>query len=301
MGQWTNTINPGLLLARQIPLSHCPPILRVGIVGSGVMAEAIISCVLDHALLQGTQIVCSHPRNERMEELSDRYGVQTVASNVQAVADADIVLIAVKPQTLHHLMAELSGNLRDTQTVISVVAGASTAILSKGLSHTAVVRCMPNTPAQIGKGVTVWYATADVKAAARLHTQMLLATLGHELEVDDERLVSMATAISGTGPTYLFLFLEALTDAAVHLGFPRRVARQLVLETVEGSAAFARGSNRHFAELRDMVTSPGGTSAAALYELERGQLRTVLSDAVRAAYDRTLELESALEHQVSPS
>ena len=124
----------------------------------------------------------------------------------------------------------------------------------------------------------------------------MLSALGREFEVHSERQVAMATAVSGTGPTYIFLFIEALTDAAVHLGFPRHVARELVLDTMQGSAAFALRSGRHVAELRDMVTSPGGTSAEALYQLEKGGLRTVVSDAVWAAFERTLRLEATLEN-----
>jgi pyrroline-5-carboxylate reductase len=215
--------------------------------------------------------------------------------NVAATRDAGIVLLAVKPQMLSGVMAELRGALRDEQLVISIIAGASTTALAEGLHHSAVVRTMPNTPAQIGQGVTVWYATADVDARGREQVRAMLSALGREFEVHDERQVAMATAVSGTGPTYIFLFIEALTDAAVHLGFPRHVARELVLDTMSGSADFALQSGKHVAELRDMVTSPGGTSAEALYELEKGRLRTVVSDAVWAAFERTLQLEARLE------
>ena len=154
---------------------------------------------------------------------------------------------------------------------------------------------MPNTPAQLGKGVTVWYATPDVTEAQREQARTLLGSLGEQLEVDDEKLVAMATAVSGTGPTYVFLVMEALIDAAVHLGFPRHIAHDLVIETLEGSTLFAKSSGMHPAQLRNMVTSPGGTSAAALHELESGRLRTVLSEAVWAAYRRTEELGRSLE------
>ena len=127
---------------------------------------------------------------------------------------------------------------------------------------------MPNTPAQLGRGITVWYATPEVSTAQREQARVLLASLGMQLEVDDEKLVAMATAVSGTGPTYVFLVMEALIDAAVHLGFPRHVAHDLVVETLEGSTRFAKSSGMHPAQLRNMVTSPGGTSAAALHELE---------------------------------
>src|SRR3989304_4846286 len=154
---------------------------------------------------------------------------------------------------------------------------------------------MPNTPARLGRGITVWYATPETTPAQRAQASALLRALGQELEVDDERFVAMATAVSGTGPTYVFLVMEALIDAAVHLGFPRHIAHDLVIETLEGSTLFAKSSGMHPAELRNMVTSPGGTSAAALHELESGRLRTVLSEAVWAAFRRTEELGRQLE------
>ncbi len=271
--------------------------VHLGVIGSGVMAEAIIVGLLDKRLVEAASVVCSHPRLERREALRERYGVHTIADNVAAAEGADIVLLAVKPQMLAEAMADLRGSLKPEQLVISVIAGASTQALGEGLTHPAVVRSMPNTPAQIGQGVTVWFATEGVDVVGRTRTRALLSALGREFEVHDERHVAMATAVSGTGPTYIFLFIEALTDAAVHLGFPRHVARELVLDTMQGSAAFALSSGKHVAELRDMVTSPGGTSAEALYELERGRLRTVVSDAVWAAYERTLRLEATLEHR----
>jgi pyrroline-5-carboxylate reductase len=158
---------------------------------------------------------------------------------------------------------------------------------------------MPNTPAQLGRGMTVWYATPEVSEKQKQQAKVLLGSLGVELEVDDEKLVGMATAVSGTGPTYVFLVMEALIDAAVHLGFPRHVAHDLVVETLEGSTLFAKSSGMHPAQLRNMVTSPGGTSAAALHELESGRLRTVLSEAVWAAYRRTEELGRNLEAEAA--
>ena len=270
---------------------------RIGIVGTGVMAEAMLAGLLDKQLVATTHVVCSHPRAERRAQLERERGVATTADNAAAAREADVVLLGVKPQMLGAVMAELRGSLRREQLVLSIIAGASTRALTEGLDHAAVVRCMPNTPAQIGQGVSVWYATDSVDDAGKARTRAMLSALGREFEVHDERQVAMATAVSGTGPTYIFLFIEALTDAAVHLGFPRHVARELVLDTMQGSAAFALQSGRHVAELRDMVTSPGGTSAEALYQLEKGRLRTVVSDAVWAAFERTLRLEATLENR----
>jgi pyrroline-5-carboxylate reductase len=270
---------------------------RLGIVGTGVMAEAMLAGLLERDLIAPGDALCTHPRAARREQLATIHGVRTAADNREATRDTDIVLLAVKPQMLAGVMAELRGSLRPEQLVISIIAGASTTAIGAGLDHPAVVRCMPNTPAQIGRGVTVWFATDSVDERGKARTRAMLAALGREFEVPDERQVAMATAVSGTGPTYIFLFIEALTDAAVHLGFPRHVARELVLDTMQGSAEFALQSGKHVAELRDMVTSPGGTSAEALYQLERGGLRTVVSDAVWAAFERTLRLEATLEQR----
>jgi pyrroline-5-carboxylate reductase len=239
--------------------------------------------------------VASHPRAERREQLEREYGVRTVTSNVEAVDGADVILLGIKPQMLGRVGREIGPHLHRGQLVVSVLAGATTAALTGILGHDQVVRSMPNTAARLGKGVTVWYATPETTEEQRGQAAALLSALGHQLEVDDEKMVAMATAVSGTGPTYVFLVMEALIDAAVHLGFPRHVAHDLVVETLEGSTLFAKQSGLHPAELRNMVTSPGGTSAAALHELESGRLRTVLSEAVWAAFRRTVELGEQLE------
>jgi pyrroline-5-carboxylate reductase len=271
----------------------------IATVGSGVMAEAMIAGLLRAKLVEAGQIVASHPRSDRRDELVRSYGVRTVEANGTAVEAADIVVLAIKPQMLRRVGRELAGSLRAGQLVISIIAGASTRALANALRHNQIVRSMPNTPAQLGRGMTVWYATPDVTDLQREQAQLLLGALGEQLQVDDEKLVAMATAVSGTGPTYVFLVMEALIDAAVHLGFPRHIAHDLVIETLEGSTLFAKSSGLHPAQLRNMVTSPGGTSAAALHELESGRLRTVLSEAVWAAYRRTEELARNLEAETA--
>jgi pyrroline-5-carboxylate reductase len=267
----------------------------IATVGSGVMAEAIIAGLLRRNLVEPSRVVASHPRGDRREALERAHGIRTVDSNAQAIEGADIVLLGIKPQMLGRVGREIRGRLRPGQLVISILAGATTRALTGHLGHDQVVRSMPNTPAQLGKGITVWYATPETSPVQREQAATLLSALGHQIEVDDERLVAMATAVSGTGPTYVFLVMEALIDAAVHLGFARHVAHDLVIETLEGSTLFAKQSGMHPAELRNMVTSPGGTSAAALHELESGRLRTVLSEAVWAAFRRTVELGEQLE------
>jgi len=256
------------------------------------MAEAMIAGLLGRGLVRPSQLTASHPRLDRRQALTERYGIVTTESNAEASAFGELVLLTVKPQVLASVMREIRGHLGPNQVVISVVAGATIAALSEGLDHDAIIRVMPNTPAQIGQGMNVWYATEAVPPAHREKIRQVLGALGEELAVEDEKYIDMATALSGTGPAYVFLLMEAMVDAGVHLGFPRRIAEQIVLQTVSGSVAYARSSGKHLAELRNQVTSPGGTSAEALYQLEKGGVRTVLSRAVYAAYRRTLELGS---------
>ena len=270
----------------------------IATVGSGVMAEAMIAGLLRGELVSPDQIVASHPRPERRDHLRAEYGIRVVGDNVEAVDGANVVLLGIKPQMLGRVGREIGPSLTRGQVVLSVLAGATSAALTGTLGHDQVIRAMPNTPARLGKGVTVWYATPATTPDQREQAAALLGALGTQIEVDDEKMVAMATAVSGTGPTYVFLVMEALIDAAVHLGFPRHVAHDLVVETLEGSTLFAKQSAMHPAELRNMVTSPGGTSAAALHELESGRLRTVLSEAVWAAFRRTVELGDQLEASV---
>ncbi len=270
----------------------------IATVGSGVMAEAMIAGLLRGELVAPEQIVASHPRAERRDHLRAEYGIRVVGDNRSAIQSADVILLGIKPQMLGRVGREIGPELRRGQLVLSVLAGATTAALVGTLGHDQVIRAMPNTPARLGKGVSVWYATPATTEEQRAQAAALLGALGTQIEVDDEKMVAMATAVSGTGPTYVFLVMEALIDAAVHLGFPRHVAHDLVVETLEGSTLFAKQSSMHPAELRNMVTSPGGTSAAALHELESGRLRTVLSEAVWAAFRRTVELGDQLEASV---
>ncbi len=264
--------------------------VRIAFIGSGVMGEAMLAGLLARELVDPAQIIASHPRADRRAALAERYGIATAESNLDAAIDADLVVLTVKPQVLAPVMRQLNGHLREDQVVVSVLAGTTFAKLGKGLSHDALVRVMPNTPAQIGQGMLVWTSTPAVSDARMAQVRSLLGALGKELWVETEKYVDMATALSGTGPTYVFLMMEALIDAGVHMGFPRRIAEEIVLQTVSGSVEFARDSGKHMAELRNMVTSPGGTSAEAIYQMEKGSLRTIYSKAVYAAFQRTQEL-----------
>jgi pyrroline-5-carboxylate reductase len=270
---------------------------RLAFIGSGVMAEAMLAGALEKRLVEAGQIIASHPRNKRADELASRHGIQTTTSNLEAAQFADIVILCVKPQRLKAIFHELGGKIRPDQLLVSIVAGATSAALAERLNHPAVVRAMPNTPAQIGQGITVWSSTESVSERQKEQVQALLSALGEEMWFEEERFVDMATAISGTGPAYVFLVMEALIDAAVHLGFSRQDARELVTKTLLGSVLFAEESQKHPAELRNMVTSPNGTSAEALYQLEKGAVRTVFSKAVYAAYQKTSVLSEMINKQ----
>jgi pyrroline-5-carboxylate reductase len=275
---------------------------RLSFIGCGAMAEAIIAGLLKKNLVKTEQVVGSHPRKDRREELQKKYWMRILESNQDAVAfghktdasvgdqSSSIVILTVKPQRLGTILRELKDAVQANQLVISIVAGARIETIAEELQHRSIVRAMPNTPAQIGQGMTVWTATPEVSEAQQRQIHMIFGALGRELQVEEEKMVDMATALSATGPTYTFLVMEALIDAGVHMGFSRHVAEELVLQTMLGSVLFARESQKHPAELRNMVTSPGGTSAEAIYQMEKGSLRTVLSKAVWAAYQRAHSL-----------
>jgi pyrroline-5-carboxylate reductase len=262
---------------------------RIAFIGPGVMAEAMIAGLLRKKLAKAENIIASGPREERGADLGKKYKIKTSVDNASTASQADIVVLSVKPQRLSEVMKGLY-KIRPDALVLSIVAGASIQKISKTLKHQAVVRSMPNTPGQIGEGITVWTASARTSKEQREMARQILGALGEEVFVEDESYLDMATALSGTGPAYIFLFTEALIDAGVHMGFPRRIAEQLVLQTIKGSLSYYQQAERHPATLRNQVTSPGGTSAEALYYLEKAGFRTAISRAVWAAYQRSLEL-----------
>jgi pyrroline-5-carboxylate reductase len=267
---------------------------RLSFIGCGTMAEAMIAGLLRKQLVAPSQITGSHPRPARRNELKMEYGIGVVESNLEAATAApstpSIVVLAVKPQRLGAVLSELKGALRPEQLVLSIVAGAHTEAISEELRHPSIVRAMPNTPAQVGAGMTAWTPTPEVSDEQLAQVRAMLGALGREMRVETERMIDMATALSATGPTYVFMVMEALVDAGVHMGFSRHVAQELVVQTMLGSVLFAQESHKHPAELRNMVTSPGGTSAEAIYQMEKGSLRTVLSKAVYAAFQRAVAL-----------
>jgi len=253
------------------------------------MGEAMIKCLLVKAVVIPRDIVVSDVSQPRRELLSREYGVSRVADNRKATEGCDILILAIKPPHLVQVMDEVK-NPPPEQMVLSIVAGAALSSLCRGLNHSSVVRAMPNMPAQIGEGMTIWTATAEVNEKQKETAQSILGALGEELYVSDEKYLDMATALSGSGPAYVFLFIEGLIDAGVHIGLPRNIAEELVIQTVLGSTQTVKKTTKHPAELRNMVTSPGGTTTDALLKLEKGGFRSLLLEAVAAAYEKAKHL-----------
>lgn len=274
---------------------------RIALIGPGVMAEAIIAGLIRTKVTLPDLITVAGPSQERGDELTAMYGINFTIYNDEAARQAEIVILSVKPQKLQTVLAGLHGQIQPRALVLSIVAGASIQGLSRELGHENIVRAMPNTPAQIGQGITVWTASPSVSDDQINIARQVLSALGQELFLTDESYLDMATALSGTGPAYVFLFMEALIDAGVHLGFPRRISEQLVLQTLRGSVEYYAQKKDHPAHLRNEVTSPGGTSAAALYYLEKAGFRTALSRAIWAAYERSQELGRGRESQAPES
>ncbi|MEM7331324.1 MAG: pyrroline-5-carboxylate reductase [Chloroflexota bacterium] len=262
----------------------------IAFIGGGAMGSAIIRGMIANMLVDPNQIVVSDTALGLKERLNDELGVQVAPDNLTAVKNADVVVLAIKPQGLPYLLPELNGRLAADSLVISIIAGAPIATFQAGLGHNAIVRSMPNTPAQVGEGMTVWTQTEAVSDEQAQQAQAIFGAYGAELKVEQEKYLDMSTAINGSGPAYVFLFLEAMIDAGVHMGLPRPIAEKLVNQTVFGSTKYAIESDKHLAQLKNQVTSPGGTTAAGLFELEAGKLRHTVANGVWAAYKRSVEL-----------
>ena len=263
--------------------------MTVAIVGGGVMGEAILGGALDRGVLAASDVTVVELIAERREELAARYGVATTAETGDALTAADLVLLAVKPQEFR----SLSGKLASDALLMSIMAGVRIASLSDHFGHDRIARVMPNTPAAINAGMSVWAATESVDERQRETVRRLLGAIGQELFVDDEGKLDMATALSGSGPAYVFLFIEALIDAGVAIGLTPEEAEAMTMQTLAGSTAYAQVSEFPPATLRERVTSKGGTTAAGLAELDRGEFRALIEACVRAACERSRELGAA--------
>ena len=264
--------------------------MKITFIGGGNMGEAILSAVLDKEISTPDTIAVSDVNEERRQYLRNSYRIMAAGSNRQAAEKGEVVVLAIKPQNLDEAMANLKDQLKPEQLVLSIIAGARINTLREGLNHECLVRAMPNTPAQIGRGITMWTATSGVSEMQKGWAGSILSAMGQEIYVEDEKYIDMATAISGSGPAYVFLFMESLVDAAIGIGLSSDVARELVMATVLGSGQFALRSGKSLKELREMVTSPGGTTAEALLKLESKEFSGFIKQAVNAAYDKAKSL-----------
>jgi pyrroline-5-carboxylate reductase len=266
----------------------------IGFVGAGNMAEALIRGLFKDGHCKVENIAASGPRQERMEELAQRFGIFTSRNNRTVVERSEIVVLAVKPQIMHKVLDEITDAMRDDALVISIAAGVPLAAIESRLhADCRVIRTMPNTPALVDAA-----ATAISKGARATDEDLVLArtifdAVGISIELD-EYLMDAVTGLSGSGPAYMFLILEALSDAGVKVGLSRRNAQKLAAQTVLGSAKLLIETDYHPGLLKDMVTSPGGTAIAGLHTLEAGGLRTTLMDAVETATRRSQELGRAM-------
>jgi pyrroline-5-carboxylate reductase len=266
--------------------------MKIGFIGGGNMAEAILSAVLRAKLTPADSISVSDIAEARRTYLKERYRVRVTADNRQLIQNEDVIILAVKPQSLSEIMAGLAGMIKPSQLVISIVAGKSINTISAGLGHSRIVRSMPNTPAQVGEGMTVWTATPQITADQKKTTAFILGAMGKEIYCDDEKYLDMATAVSGSGPAYVFLFVESMAAAAEKLGFTPQIAQELVLQTLSGADLLLQKSGKTPRELRHMVTSPGGTTAEAISTFEAGGFSELVSKAVAAAYEKAKKLGS---------
>jgi pyrroline-5-carboxylate reductase len=263
---------------------------KIAIIGFGVMGKAIVSSLINQGKTEAKSLVVVEPTSERLEMLSKEFGISGHEESDGVIGDADIVILAVKPQGFKNVARALNDNLKPDALVLSIIAGVPLKDLVEKLGVKQIVRAMPNTASQIGMGITVWAKTEQVNEEKKEIAAEIIRTLGDEIFVEEESYLDMATALSGSGPAYVFLFMESMIDAGVHLGFPRSIAEKLVVQTIRGSAEFFLQNHEHPARLRNDVTSPGGTSAEALYYLEKAGFRTAISRAIWAAYERSIEL-----------
>jgi pyrroline-5-carboxylate reductase len=260
--------------------------MKLAVIGGGAMGEAIVAAVLREKLIDAADIVVAEPVPARLHHVQSTFGVNG-AAEAAAVVESEHILLSVKPQDFDKVASAIKGTLPKTSTVVSIMAGVTIGRIRDSLGHGAIVRSIPNTPAQVGRGFTLWTATSEVSETAQGEIAAIFEAMGKQEYVSDERYIDMATGVSGSGPAFVFLFIEALVEAAVYIGFGRELATEMAIQTVAGSAGLAQTSGKQLAELRAMVTSPGGTTAEGLRALEEGGLRAAVLHAVDAAYNKS--------------
>ena len=263
---------------------------KLAVLGAGKAGEALIAGVLSAGWRTAEEIVATARHEEHLEELGRRYGIQTTLSNVEAVEGAALVVIAVKPQDIEGLLSEIAGAVTADQTVLSIAAAIPTSLVERHLSdRVPVVRAMPNTPVTVHEGMAGIAAGKYAEEEHLVRAEEVLGSVGRSVRVD-EGYMDAITAVSGSGPAYFALLAESMIEAGILLGLSREVATDLVVQTMLGTAKLLRDEKMHPVQLREMVTSPGGTTIAAIRELEQAGVRAAFLNAIQAAMERSKEL-----------
>ncbi len=265
-------------------------IKTLGFIGGGQMAEALIKGILSKDLLQPDQIMASDPSGLRRNHLKETYAIKTTSENREVIQTSEAIVLAIKPQIMAIVLEDIGPYIEKSHLIISIAAGITLHFLENGLPEgTRIVRVMPNTPALVQAGAAALCGGAGIHDGDLDIVRQILEAVGKAVTVSED-LMDAVTGLSGSGPAYVFTFMEGLIDAGVREGLPRTVAQELVSQTILGAALMCQNTGKQPAELTSMVTSPGGTTIAGLYALERGAFRGVLMDAVRAATERSREL-----------
>ena len=264
--------------------------MKIAFIGGGNMGTSILSAIIDKDLAKPADITVSDVIEERLEYLKKTYGVVVTPDNASTIDGKEVIVLSVKPQTLPEIRPELKGKVSSGQLIISIMAGIKISTIREGLGHDSIVRVMPNMPAQVFEGMSGWTTTPEVSKVQKELAKSILQTIGREIHFDDEKYLDMVTAVSGSGPAYFFYFVESLTEVGVKIGFTRETAYELVLQTLIGAGKLMRESGTDPTELRKMVTSKGGTTAAAFDVLEEGKFKDLVVEALMAAYNRSKEL-----------
>ena len=262
----------------------------IGFIGAGNMAEALIRGLVRGNHVSPDRIAASGPRQERLDELRTAYGIDTTTHNREVAQRCGLIVLSVKPQIMDKVLREIGDQLKSGTLVVSIAAGVDTETIEEAVAEgVRVIRAMPNTPALVGAGATAVSPGKHASAADLATARAMFDAVGITVELEESHLDAV-TGLSGSGPAYIFLILEALADAGVKVGLSRRNAQRLAAQTVMGSAKMLLDTDEHPGKLKDMVTSPGGTAIAGLHTLEQGGLRTTLINAVETATKRAREL-----------
>jgi pyrroline-5-carboxylate reductase len=264
--------------------------MKLGFIGGGQMAEAIIDAIITDQFIESSDVTVGDISQERRTHLSETFSIKTTVSNLEVIENSDTLVVAIKPQDVPLAASEVSGSIKPSCTIVSIVAGARLNKLQELFKHDLVVRVMPNTPAQVKMGMSVWIAAKKVSAKQKAIVATLLQSLGKEMEVEDESAIDMATALSGSGPAYFLLFLEHLIEAGTKIGLTESQAIILAQQTLFGTSRLIESSDFSPSQLREKVTSPGGTTEQAIKKFNDLELSSIVEAAVRAAFEKSKSL-----------